>query len=253
MSTIDPTNQLASGSAQLGLPLTAAQLDQFDVYARELNAWNERFNLTTIADPEGIVTRHFLDSLSALPWLAAARQESLATLLDTTLTAIDVGSGPGLPGLALKLAWPRLDMTLLEATGKKVTFLNHVIDTLGLTGIRAVQGRAEELAIRPPWRAGFDLVTARAVAPLRILVEYLLPLARLNGWVMAYKGAHPHQELEETGEAIPHLGGHVLGAHDIQVPGLDERRSLILIHKTKPTPHTYPRASGIIRNHPLGP
>lgn len=247
------TNPLSAGAAQLGLPLDDAQLAQFDVYAGELMAWNERFNLTTIADPERITTHHFLDSLSALPWLAAARQVSLDNLLATSLAAIDVGSGPGLPGLALKLVWPRLNLTLLEATGKKVAFLQHVIDTLELEDVRAVHGRAEELGVRPPWRAGFDLVMARAVAPLPVLVEYLLPLARVGGWVMAYKGAQPQVEVDESRAAIAHLGGRLAGLQHLQVPSLDERRSLILIHKAQPTPHNYPRASGVIRSRPLAP
>lgn len=242
--------QLAAGAAELGLPLDETQLAQFNRYAHELADWNQRFNLTTIADPQRIVTHHFLDSLSALPWLAAVRQESLATLLATPLAAIDVGSGPGLPGLALKLVWPCLDVTLLEATGKKVTFLEHVIEVLALEGVRAVQGRAEELAPRPPWREAFDLVTARAVAPLRILVEYMLPLARVGGWVMAYKGAQPQLEIDESGEAIRLLGGRLAAVHPVDVPGLDERRSLMLIAKQKPTPPKYPRAGGVIRTRP---
>jgi 16S rRNA (guanine527-N7)-methyltransferase len=246
-------NQLSTGAAQLGVPLSDVQLAQFDVFARELMAWNERFNLTTIIDPERITTHHFLDSLSALPMLAAARQVPRDTLRTTPLAAIDVGSGPGLPGLALKLAWPCLDLTLLEGTGKKVTFLKHVIDTLTLDGVRAVHGRAEELAVRPPWRAGFDLVMARAVAPMRVLVEYLLPLARVGGWVMAYKGAPSQVELDESRGAITLLGGRVAGLYPIQVPGLDERRSLVLIYKEQPTPHKYPRASGVIRSRPLAP
>lgn len=249
MSLVD---QLAAGAAQLGLPLDDTQLAQFEIYAHELAAWNERFNLTTITDPARVVTHHFLDSLSALPWLAAARQETLTALCTAPLTAIDVGSGAGLPGLALKLAWPRLEMTLLEATGKKVTFLQHMIERLGLRGVCAVHGRAEELAVRPPWRAGFELVTARAVAPLRVLVEYLLPLARVGGWVVVYKGAQPQVEVAECGGAIGLLGGRLVGVHEVQAPGLAERRSLVLIHKTQPTPGKYPRASGVIRSRPLG-
>ncbi len=245
-------NPLAVHAAQLGLILDATQLAQFERYADELADWNQRFNLTTIAEPQRIATHHFLDSLSALPWLAAARQESLAALLTTPLVGVDVGSGPGLPGLAWKLVWPCLDMTLLEATGKKVAFLEHMIEVLELEGVRAVQGRAEELAVKPPWRAGFDVVTARAVAPLRILVEYLLPLARVGGWVMAYKGLQPQLEIAECGGSIDLLGGRVAGAHQVDVPGLDEHRSLVLIVKEKPTPSKYPRAGGVIRSHPLG-
>ncbi len=243
---------LAARAAQLGFDLTPAQCAQFDQYAAELSAWNERFNLTTIVAPDQIETHHFLDSLSALPALAAIQQQELTTLLASRLTAIDVGSGPGLPGLALKLVWPGLQLTLLESTGKKVTFLQHLIRLWQLQDVVAVHGRAEELAVAPTWRQRFMLVMARAVAPLPVLVEYLLPLTQVNGWVMAYKGAAVQAEVEAAGQGIALLGGRLVATCPLQTPGLAEQRSLVVIRKVAPTPPGFPRAGGVIRKRPLG-
>ena len=242
----------AERATELGISLSSEQCVQFECYATELAAWNERFNLTTITEPEQVETHHFLDSLSALPVLAAVQDMELATLLASTARAIDVGSGPGLPGLALKLVWTGLQMTLLEGTGKKVTFLEHIIQLCGLTEVRAVHGRAEELAGHAPWREGFDLVLARAVAPFPLLIEYLLPLARVGGWILAYKGAAPQIEIEAAGDAISLLGGKMVTVQALQVPGMHERRSLIIMRKITPTPRLFPRASGVMRKHPLG-
>ena len=180
----------AERARELGLSLSDEQQAQFERYAAELAAWNERFNLTTITEPAQVETHHFLDSLSALPVLAAAQAVGLTTLLASTARAIDVGSGPGLPGLALKLVWPGLQMTLLEGTGKKVTFLEHMIQVCQLTGIRAVHGRAEELAGHAPWREGFDLVLARAVGIARsgftkvwTMISGLFPFAMASSFV----------------------------------------------------------------------
>ena len=153
----------AERATELGLTLSSEQCLRFEQYAAALAEWNERFNLTTITEPAQVETHHFLDSLSALPVLAAVQSLKLPALLASTPTAIDVGTGAGLPGLALKLVWPGLQLTLLEGTGKKVTFLEHMIQLYGLSGVRAVHGRAEELAGHAPWREGFDLVLARAV------------------------------------------------------------------------------------------
>ena len=244
---------LTERAAEMGILLSPAQRDRFEQYAEALAEWNERFNLTTITEPAQVETHHFLDSLSALPALAAAQHIELTALLASTPTAIDVGSGPGLPGLALKLVWPGLQLTLLEGTGKKVTFLEHMIRLFGLSGVRAVHGRAEELAGHAPWREGFDLVMARAVAPLPSLVEYLLPLSRIGGWIFAYKGAASQlsAELIASDDAIIQLGGQLIAVSALQAPGLHEQRNLVIMRKVKPTPRTFPRASGVIRKRPL--
>jgi 16S rRNA (guanine527-N7)-methyltransferase len=243
---------LASGAAQMGLTLQAAQLTAFEQYTDELLAWNERFNLTAVIDRDQVIVRHYLDSLALLPALAGLEGVSISTLLGRTLRAADVGAGAGLPGLALRLVWPRLRLSLIEATGKKVRFMEHVIETLGLTEVQLTQGRAEELALREPHRAGYDLVLARAVAPLPTLVEYLLPMARRGGRVVAYKGSAAHEEALAAEYGIRLLGGHLRKLVPVEVPGLAETRVLVIIDKVAQTPDGYPRGRGLPRKQPLG-
>ena len=236
----------------MGFSLSPGQIAAFDEYSRELHDWNARFNLTAITEPEQIEVRHYLDSLALAPALAALDGVSLQTLLGRNLRAADVGAGAGLPGLALRIVWPRLNLTCIEATGKKVRFMEHVSSTLGLSEVSFVQGRAEELALRPPHREAYDLVMARAVATLPTLVEYLLPLARRGGRVIAYKGSAAHEEALAAEEAIRLLGGQLRKLIPVEVPGLAETRVIVVIDKVRPTPDAYPRSRGLPRKQPLG-
>ena len=236
----------------MGFSLSPGQVAAFDEYSRELHDWNARFNLTAITEPEQIEVRHYLDSLALAPALAALDGVPLQTLLGRNLRAADVGAGAGLPGLALRIVWPRLNLTCIEATGKKVRFMEHVSSTLGLTEVSFVQGRAEELALRPPHREAYDLVMARAVATLPTLVEYLLPLARRGGRVVAYKGSAAHEEALAAEEAIRLLGGQLRKLISVEVPGLAETRVIVVIDKVRPTPDAYPRSRGLPRKQPLG-
>jgi 16S rRNA (guanine527-N7)-methyltransferase len=244
--------KLAFGAAQMGLTLQPAQLNAFAQYTDELLAWNERFNLTAVTDRDQVIVRHYLDSLALLPALAALDGVSVSTLLGRTMHAADVGAGAGLPGLALRLVWPRLKLSLIEATGKKVRFMEHVVETLGLADVQLTQGRAEELALREPYRAVYDLVLARAVAPLPTLVEYLLPMARRGGRVVAYKGSAAHEEALAAEYGIRLLGGHLRKLVPVEVPGLAETRVLVIIDKVSQTPDGYPRGRGLPRKQPLG-
>jgi 16S rRNA (guanine527-N7)-methyltransferase len=244
--------RLISGSTQMGLTLLPAQVSSFERYMEELLSWNERFNLTAVTDPEQVEIRHFLDSLALIPALAALDSVPLSQVLNRSLQAVDVGSGAGLPGLALRIAWPKLRLSLLEATGKKVRFLEHVSALLGFSDVQSIQGRAEELGLRAPFRAGYDLVMARAVAPLPTLVEYLLPLARRGGRVVAYKGSAAHEEALAAEHAIRLLGGHLRRLIPIEIPGLAETRVLVVIDKVSQTPDSYPRGRGLPRKQPLG-
>jgi 16S rRNA (guanine527-N7)-methyltransferase len=162
------------------------QLTQFERYYRELVTWNGRFNLTAITDYEDVQVKHFLDCMAG--WPLVAKELNLATPLSQSLKMVDVGAGAGFPGLPLKIAVPEIDLTLIDGTGKKITFLKHVIESLGLEDVHTIQGRAEELGRQEKFRGQFDLVTARAVAPLNTLVEYLLPLVRMSGLAVIFKG-----------------------------------------------------------------
>jgi 16S rRNA (guanine527-N7)-methyltransferase len=244
--------RLVAGAAQMGLALLPSQVAAFEQYTNELLSWNERFNLTAVTDREQVELRHYLDSLALLPALAAMDGTSVTALLTRSLRAVDVGAGAGLPGLALRILWPRLRLTLIEATGKKVRFMEHVVEMLGLSDVQVIHGRAEELALHEPYRAGFDLVLARAVAPLPTLVEYLLPLARRSGRVVAYKGSAAHEEALAAEPGIRLLGGHLTKLIPVEVPGLAETRVLVVIDKLSQTPEGYPRGQGLPRKQPLG-
>jgi 16S rRNA (guanine527-N7)-methyltransferase len=163
-----------------------------------------------------------------------------------------VGAGAGLPGLALRIVWPRLRLSLVEATAKKIRFMEHVASKLGLADVQLIHGRAEELALREPHRGAYDLVVARAVATLPTLVEYLLPLAKRGGRVVAYKGSAAHEEALAAEQAIRMLGGQLTRLIPVEVPGLAETRVLVVIEKVAQTPEGYPRGRGLPKKQPLG-
>lgn len=245
----DGMTLLQRGCEELGISLSKDQIDQFEQYYHELVEWNQKFNLTAITEYQDVQIKHFLDSVVSLPIIAEELEVKLP--LTQPLHAVDVGTGAGLPGIPLKIVCPNLKMTLMDGTGKKIQFMNQVIDRLGLTNVNVVQGRAEELGRQPRFRGQFDLVMARAVAPLNTLVEYLLPLARRNGYVAIYKGANVADEFMAARNAIEALGGETLRLAPVKVPFLEQKRFILLIQKTKPTPERFPRGQGLARKDPL--
>lgn len=232
---------IEQAAASLGIELTDAQTAQFDVLAAELVAWNERINLTAITDLGAIQVRHFYDSLTV----------AQAGPLPDGAKLVDVGTGAGFPGLPLQIAFPQLEVTLLESTGKKIAFLEHIISTLGLANARTVQARAEEAGHLPEHRENYDLVTARAVARLPSLLEYMLPLARVEGRCIAMKGATAIAEAADSRQALALLGGRLSGIEAVNLPGVDEPHYLVIIEKTAPTPASYPRKPGVPTRKPL--
>ena len=238
--------RLIEGAKGLGLRLTAAQQAAFQLYYEDLVAWNQRFNLTAITEYEQVQIRHFLDSLSCL-----LAEETRQALNQPQSRLLDVGTGAGFPGIPLKLVCPDARLTLLEATGKKVGFLEHVVAHLNLQQVTVIKGRAEELAHEPAHREQYNLVLARAVAELPVVVEYTLPFCRLGGWVVAQKGEAGAAEAWTARRAITLLGGELRRVAPVELPGLPEDRSLVIIQKTTPTPETFPRRPGIPSKRPL--
>jgi 16S rRNA (guanine527-N7)-methyltransferase len=237
--------KLLSESARLmGLKLNEEHLRAFEIYYRELVAWNEKFNLTAITDYDQVQVKHFLDSLTCLLAIRSPRSEVRGR-------AIDVGAGAGFPGLPLKIVCPGLQLTLLEATGKKVGFLEHVVSCLGLAGVEVIKGRAEELGRDAAHRERYDLALARAVAELPVLVEYALPFCKLGGLFVAQKGAEGDAEAKAAERAIATLGGSLRRIVHLELPHLAESRSLVVIEKIAPTPDKYPRRSGIPSKRPI--
>ncbi len=235
--------QLVAGARAWGLELTAEQVQAFELYYRQLVAWNERVNLTAITDYEEVLVKHFLDSLSCFQAL---------TGLPPGWRCIDIGAGAGFPGLPLKIALPRMRLTVLESTGKKAAFLKHIVAELGLSGVDVVRGRAEEVGREPGLRESFDAALARAVAALPVLVEYALPLVRVGGVFVAQKGSELEDEVEAARGAITLLGGELAEIRAVDVPGLDAPRHLVVVAKVAPTPDRYPRRPGIPAKRPLG-
>lgn len=225
---------------RLELGLSPAQLEMLERHWQLLLAANREFNLTAISDPEQAAEKHYADSLLARPAFAGRPGR-----------ALDIGSGGGFPGLVLAVACPDWDFTLLEATGKKCAFLERCGRELGLSNVRVLNCRAEEAGRDPALRAGFDLATARAVAPLAVLAEYALPLLRLGGRLAALKGAGWEAELAQAEAALALLGGGVAQAIPQQLPRSGDQRALLLIEKLAPTPDKYPRRPGIPQKRPL--
>jgi 16S rRNA (guanine527-N7)-methyltransferase len=235
---------LILGARELGLTLTDRHLVAFEMAFDALVAWNERFNLTAIIDWNGVLIRHFLDSLSCLRVIP---QKELAT----GARVIDVGTGAGYPGIPLKIVCPAMRLTLLEATHKKVSFLEHLIGELGLKDVQAIHSRAEQIGQDPAHREQYDWALARAVARMPTLAEYLLPLAKVGGATLAQKGEDALAEVHTAQGAIATLGGEVRQLVPVELRGLAETRYLVVVDKIAPTPHKYPRRSGMPKKRPL--
>jgi len=247
---------LKEGAKSLGLTLDGERLAAFEIYYRELAVWNRRFNLTAVVDYAEVQCRHFLDSLSCL--LAFPREgepgaisHTVPLRLHSGQICLDVGSGAGFPGIPIKIMLPESRMTLLEATSKKAGFLQHMVSLLHLSDTKVVNARAESAGHLPEHRAKYDVVLARAVAPMPILVEYCLPFCRLGGRLIAQKGANIEEEIAEAEGAIRTLGGEILEIKSVAVPGISGERSLVLIIKTADTPEEYPRRPGVPAKRPL--
>ena len=237
---------LTDGVNSLGILITPQQRAAFQRYYEELVVWNEKFNLTAITGYEQVQVRHFLDSLSCL-----MPQEIRSALQSPGASAIDVGTGAGFPGIPLKLVCGPARLTLLEATAKKVTFLEHLVSTLRLSGVVAIHDRAEHLGHDPMHREAYDLAFARAVADLPVLVEYALPFCSVGGYFVAMKGESGPGEAWNANHAISLLGGELKSVIPVHLPHLPENRTLVIIQKVSPSPGSYPRRPGMPAKRPL--
>ena len=226
----------------LGLQLSREQIAAFKLLEEELLEWNNRFNLTAIRDKEGIETKHFLDSLTCLMALdlnAAPR------------SLIDVGTGAGFPGIPLKLMLPNMRLTLVESIQKKAGFCTHVVEKLGLRQVQILPERAEDVGQDPAHRESYDLATARAVAAMPTLVEYLLPLVRIGGLVIMQKGESAQLEALKSEKVIQRLGGKIRVILPVELPGVADERYLVVLEKVARTSAEYPRRTGLPAKQPL--
>jgi len=221
--------------------LTGRQVMALITYERELMDWNRKFNLTAIRDEDSIRTKHYLDSFSCvLAWKASPPAR-----------LVDVGTGAGFPGIPLKILYPTLPVTLVESVGKKAMFCQHIVRVLGLEGIDVIQCRAEDLGQDPQHRESYDWAVARAVAQLNVLSEYLLPLVRVGGMMLAQKGESGPAEAQLAEPAMRMLGGKLKQVLQVNLPGVADDRYLVLVEKNAATPPKYPRKPGVPAKQPL--
>lgn len=226
---------------KMNLTLSTEQQKQFIRYYELLVEWNTFMNLTGITEFQEVLQKHFEDSLALVK----------GTDLSAVKSVMDVGTGAGFPGLPLKIAFPHLKVVLLDSLGKRVKFLNHVIEELQLENITAIHGRAEDFARKEEYREQFDLVVSRAVANLSSLSEYCIPYTKIGGTFISYKSGKIEEELEQAKKAIFLLGGKLENTVKFQLEGSDIERSLVMIRKEIKTAKKYPRKAGMPAKEPL--
>lgn len=224
---------------ELNINLSENQLEQFYDYMNILTEWNKVMNLTAITEPKEIIIKHFVDSLTVL------------NKIDKKATIIDVGTGAGFPGIPIKIACPSVKVVLLDSLNKRINFLNEVINKLKLENIKTFHGRAEDYGKDKNHREKYDIAIARAVAPLNVLIEYLMPFVKLNGKCICMKGTEVEEEIENSKRGIQILGGDKIITGDFSIPNTDIERSIIIIEKNKLTDKKYPRRAGTPSKEPL--
>lgn len=227
--------------ALFNVHLTGRSMLALATYEKELLSWNQKFNLTAIRDAEGIRVKHFLDSFSCV----------LAWKANPPARLIDVGTGAGFPGIPLKILYPSMQVSLVESVGKKAAFCQHIIEVLRLDGVEIINARAEDVGRDPGHREKYDWAVARAVARLNVLSEYLLPLVKVGGMMLAQKGESGLAEAQSAEHAIKILGGKLQQVIPLNLPGVVEDRYLVLVDKVHATPPKYPRKAGTPYKDPL--
>ena len=227
---------LKQKASEINVMLTEKQLSQFVRYYQLLVEWNEKMNLTAITEPEEVVQKHFVDSLSCLE-----------TGLLKSGKVIDVGTGAGFPAIPLKIACPDLEMVLLDSLQKRLIFLEEVIKELGLENVSLIHSRAEDAGQKEKFREQFDVCIARAVAPMNVLSELCLPFVKIGGYWIAMKGSRGEEELELAKNSISILGGKTRQFITTKIDG----HTVISVEKVEKTPKKYPRKAGMPSKNPL--
>lgn len=239
METFISMELLKNKAAEFGVNLDEKALERFDLYAKLLVEWNEKINLTAITDPDGIVLKHFVDSLSVFS----------AINIPEGAKSIDVGTGAGFPGIPMLIARPDLKITLLDSTNKRLNVIRDILEKLDLQ-CEVLHTRAEEAGQNKTYREQYDFATARAVSNLRDLSEYCLPFVKKGGTFISMKSAKAEEEIAEGKNAIRILGGNIKEKKTFEIDEAGER-TIILIKKVSTTPPKYPRPSAKIAKNPL--
>lgn len=224
-----------------GFPLTEEENEKFQIYYDTLIEWNQKINLTAIEEPTEVAYKHFVDSVCLKRVVKELKGKKM----------IDIGTGAGFPGVPLKIMEPGLDLTLFDSLNKRIVFLQELCSKLDLKGVKAVHGRAEEFGIKPEYRAKYDIVTARAVARMPVLLEICLPFVKKGGIFIALKGPELEKEIEESKHALKELGGKVVDVQEFTLADGLYTRNLAVVKKVQDTPKKYPRKAGTPQKKPL--
>lgn len=224
-----------------GLAFERDKYDKFIIYKDMIKEWNEKVNLTAITEDEEIIKKHFIDSIKSY------RFEPL----NNCRNLIDIGTGAGFPGIPLKIMRPDLEVVLLDSLNKRVNFLNEVIKRLGLTGIKAIHGRAEDYARENNYRENFDVAISRAVANMSVLSELCIPFVKNGGYFVAMKGPSVDEEINEGKKAVEVLGGSIENIMEVDIEDTDLKHNLVIVKKVKDTPKAYPRKAGTASKKPI--
>ena len=226
-------NELLS---EINIEINENKIDMFYLYMQELLEWNKKINLTAIEDENEIILKHFIDSLTVQKYIKNAQ--------------IDIGTGAGFPGIPLAIVNEKSNIVLLDSLNKRINFLNNVIQKLELSNVKAIHGRAEDLAKIVQHREKYDIVISRAVAPFNILLEYMLPFNKVNSYTIAMKGSNI-EEVDISNNALKKLGGKIEKIEKINLPNTDIKRNIIIVRKIEETPKKFPRKAGIPKKEPL--
>ncbi|MEG0641033.1 MAG: 16S rRNA (guanine(527)-N(7))-methyltransferase RsmG [Clostridium sp.] len=232
---------LREGASLYGVELTDTQVKQFMTYKELLQEWNQKINLTAIIDDEGIIKKHFIDSIAILK----------SGVIGEGATVIDVGTGAGFPGIPLKIIRPDIELTLLDSLNKRIKFLETVCKEADIKDVNCIHMRAEDGGRDKLLRDTFDIATARAVANMRVLSEYCMPYVKVSGHFVALKGPSGYEEVADARNAIGLLGGKPHDIIETVIPGEDIKHNLVVVNKVKPTDNRFPRQAKQIKDSPL--
>jgi 16S rRNA (guanine527-N7)-methyltransferase len=233
--------QLYNAFEQLNIPVSRETVLKFEKYMKMVLEWNEKVNLTAITEESDFIEKHFIDSI-----LCANFDE-----LKNANTVIDVGTGAGFPGVPLALVFPVKHFLLIDSVGKKIKIVSEIVETLGISNVKLLHSRAEDLAHKEEYREKFDICVSRAVANLAVLTEYCLPFVNIGGTFISYKGPDAFKELKEAESAIKILGGQTGSIKKVGFEGFDFDHNMIIIKKKRKTPAKYPRKAGIPTKEPI--
>lgn len=226
---------------EIGFKPSRVQLERFQKFHQLLTIWNQRINLTRIIEPTRVAIEHFVDSIIPIKY----------HLLPNGISIVDIGTGAGFPGIPIAIACPDVAVTLIDATRKKVQYLQAVCDELALSNVEIIWGRAEDIARHRAYRESFDRAVVRAFGSLDVVIECALPFVRIGGCLIAYKGPRVHEEINRGQRAAEALGGRVTNLFTLTLPATEIQRTLVIVEKVQATPLRYPRRAGIPAKRPL--